>query len=239
MSFFQSLEKSSGVPATPSPSKKRERPTRSASLEEVKSQLDHNAVSPSKRTSEWLKAHSAATKTPKALSVKGGKVSKHPNLGKQPAKAKTNFWSRILPKFLYGQSEESHHEKLRRADDEVDSDGSTLVEEQPLSPSPAPEGDTTLAIQDDGVNVEEDILPAIRPEEDNDHFTPSSEDLRHMQHWSKDQIWLFNKLNMRGFEPLLHETWTQDFLTLPDELFSEADSEVFIKAYRGSEYNGR
>ena len=56
--------------------------------------------------------------------------------------------------------------------------------------------------------------------------------------WTPDEIWLFEKLNMRGFEPLLDWTWALDFPTLIEELFSLDDSKVFIRSVSGNDYYG-
>lgn len=56
--------------------------------------------------------------------------------------------------------------------------------------------------------------------------------------WSDAEIALFQKLNMRGFEPLLPGTWKMDFKTIPEPLFTDKDEEVFIGSTSGHDFRG-
>ena len=58
--------------------------------------------------------------------------------------------------------------------------------------------------------------------------------------WCEAEKELFLRLSMRGFEPLLPETWQFDFRTLPESLFGEAEDggEPFIRASGSSEFHG-
>ena len=47
--------------------------------------------------------------------------------------------------------------------------------------------------------------------------------------WSEDAIFLFQKLGMRGFEPLLPYGWVEDFKSLPTDLFTPNMDKAFIK----------
>ena len=47
--------------------------------------------------------------------------------------------------------------------------------------------------------------------------------------WASEEIWLFNKLSRRGYEPLLRLEWQLDFLSFPDNLFSKDEELVHIK----------
>ncbi|KAK7192648.1 hypothetical protein DPSP01_006590 [Paraphaeosphaeria sporulosa] len=57
--------------------------------------------------------------------------------------------------------------------------------------------------------------------------------------WSEDSIFMFQKLNMRGFEPLLPDPWQKDFVTLPLNLFTPNDSKTFIKADGQSDFRAQ
>ena len=57
--------------------------------------------------------------------------------------------------------------------------------------------------------------------------------------WTKAEIDLFNKLNMRGFEPLMPRTWALDFPTIPTDLFTEDAQQAFLKAVNGTDFRGR
>lgn len=229
MTLFQNLREGLGGYFSQSASNPAKRTTRSSSLEEVKSRLDRDTVSPSKRTSEWLKAHSVEVRTPKALAVKGGKVTKPTPSKKQSAKAKGKFWARVLPKFLDKSTNEETQDLLEGTtvfgDDQIDTVYDDDNEATLLGPVASP--NAQLAVPAPNAAEDEDTL-----------YTPTAEDLEVMKKWSNDQVWLFHRLNRRGFEPLLPSTWDFEFVTLPPPVFSDDDSEVLIKARGGNEYNG-
>ncbi len=56
--------------------------------------------------------------------------------------------------------------------------------------------------------------------------------------WHEDEVALFQKLNMRGFEPLLPSTWSFDFRTCPETIFSSKDEETFINSASGNDFRG-
>lgn len=56
--------------------------------------------------------------------------------------------------------------------------------------------------------------------------------------WEEDALFLFQKLNSRGFEPLFLERWVNDFATLPVDLFTFNDEQAFIKPDGGSDFRG-
>ena len=56
--------------------------------------------------------------------------------------------------------------------------------------------------------------------------------------WSEDAVFLFQKLGMRGFEPLLPISWINDFETVPEDLFTEKLDKAFIKPIFGTDYSG-
>lgn len=55
--------------------------------------------------------------------------------------------------------------------------------------------------------------------------------------WSEDAVFLFQKLGMRGFEPILPIDWLDDFETLPEDLFTANIDKAFIKPAEGSDYH--
>ena len=57
--------------------------------------------------------------------------------------------------------------------------------------------------------------------------------------WSEAEIALFQRLSMRGFEPLLPGTWRMDFKTIPDPLFTDKDEEIFIGSTKGQDFRGK
>jgi hypothetical protein len=58
--------------------------------------------------------------------------------------------------------------------------------------------------------------------------------------WCQSERELYLRLSMRGFEPLLPESWQFDFRTLPESLFgmSEDGGEPFLRAAGSSEFHG-
>lgn len=58
--------------------------------------------------------------------------------------------------------------------------------------------------------------------------------------WTEDAIFLFQKLGMRGFEPLLPSAWIDDFKMLPLDLFTRTLDKAFIKPMSHElEYHGK
>ncbi|KAL9041612.1 MAG: hypothetical protein Q9214_004047 [Letrouitia sp. 1 TL-2023] len=221
-------------PQPSTPTNSRSPQPRSSSLREFKSRLDRKSISPSARTSQWLKLQSPEIKTPKALAAKSSKVTKSTkstNAVTQPrkkTKARISFWSRVLSTFRRGQAENDTVENL---------EGDTLMTEGPSPSSPGFGNETTLV--DESTIVEAATPFFIKPENEDTYYETTEEDLEIMKNWSEAEVWLFHKINKRGFEPLLPETWKREFRTLPKNIFSEDDSEVFIKTYKGNEYNGK
>lgn len=56
--------------------------------------------------------------------------------------------------------------------------------------------------------------------------------------WHADEIRLFEKLAMRGLEPLMSTSWYHDFRTCPQILFTEKEDETFINSISGNEFRG-
>ena len=56
--------------------------------------------------------------------------------------------------------------------------------------------------------------------------------------WPKDATYLFHKISMRGYEPLMPDNWIIDFDTVPLSLFTDKHRGAFIKAGRESDFRG-
>ncbi|KAI4255132.1 MAG: hypothetical protein LQ352_002702 [Teloschistes flavicans] len=230
MPLFQQLRESIGGYLTPQRSAIRKQPTRSPSLEQAKRRLDRESANPSKRTAEWLRNHSADIKTPKKLGVKASKVVKPSPSPKQSAKAKGKLWARVLPSWLFQNPSVPASQE--------DMEGTTMFGlDESQNRSPGLDNDATLIETAASVGGERTNAALFAPEEEDEVYTPTAEDLEVMKNWSEDEVWIFNKLNMRGFEPLMPETWSIGFLTLSSGIFSDDDSEWVIRAHEGSEYN--
>ncbi|KAI4709614.1 hypothetical protein J4E89_005630 [Alternaria sp. Ai002NY15] len=57
--------------------------------------------------------------------------------------------------------------------------------------------------------------------------------------WSEDAVFLFQKLGMRGFEPLMPISWIDDLETVPADLFTENIDKAFIKPACGTDYSAQ
>lgn len=57
--------------------------------------------------------------------------------------------------------------------------------------------------------------------------------------WTEDAVFLFQKLGLRGFEPILPIDWIDDFETLPEDLFTARLDKAFIKPAFGTSYHGK
>ena len=96
-----------------------------------------------------------------------------------------------------------------------------------------PESFGSTSDDEEGSEISEDYSPVevenlTRKEEATEEDHP---------HWSKAERDLFNKLNSRGFEPLLPKIWETEFPTMPPDLFSPDKDECFIKSIGGDAFN--
>lgn len=57
--------------------------------------------------------------------------------------------------------------------------------------------------------------------------------------WPEDAVFLFQKLGMRGFEPLLPIDWINDLETLPEDLFTARADKAFLRPAHGSGFRGK
>ena len=233
MAYFTALRQSFGHLVSPSNKDKRLTISTHSSTSSLKERLDRDRMSPTTRTTEWLQGHSPtkASHTPIVLRVRGSKVTKHqivtPSAAAKSAKARPNFWERLLPNIPYLSP-------AKKAED--DFEGSTFVEEdythikgEPLitnkSSSPTNyEGDT--------------VLPSLESEEDEDSFAksvlpktvPQLSKAERIERWSPEEVWMFEKINMRAEEPNMCATWHLDFPALPWHIFTNRSAKIFIKS---------
>lgn len=56
--------------------------------------------------------------------------------------------------------------------------------------------------------------------------------------WSEDAVFLFQKLGLRGFEPLLPISWIDDLETLPEDLFTARLDKAFLRPANGTDFRG-
>ena len=56
--------------------------------------------------------------------------------------------------------------------------------------------------------------------------------------WPEDAIFLFQKIGLRGYEPIMPVEWVDDLPSLPADLFTERLDKPFIKPALGTHYHG-
>ena len=56
--------------------------------------------------------------------------------------------------------------------------------------------------------------------------------------WTEGEVELFNRLNMRGFDPMLPLHWHMDFPTMPEQLFTRDRPQQTFRAIHGSDFRG-
>jgi hypothetical protein len=57
--------------------------------------------------------------------------------------------------------------------------------------------------------------------------------------WSEDAVFLFQKLGLRGFEPILPIEWLDDLETLPEDLFTARPDKAFLRPAHGPWFRGK
>ncbi|EDU41862.1 hypothetical protein PtrSN002B_002142 [Pyrenophora tritici-repentis] len=123
-----------------------------------------------------------------------------------------------------------------------DLEGDTLLTESPIGVkaggSSADEWDANeeTMVVDDGTYMEQH--KRIDVEIERVRRDQQGRDLRDAG-WSEDAVFLFQKLGMRGFEPLLPISWINDFETVPEDLFTEKLDKAFIKPAFGTDYSAQ
>lgn len=124
-----------------------------------------------------------------------------------------------------------------------DLEGDTLISESPGNPSEKVDGSSEdewnanedTMVVDDGTYMEKRNRVDVDAERKKREV--QARELRDAG-WSEDAVFLFQKLGMRGFEPILPINWLDDFETLPEDLFTARADKVFIRPSQGSEYHG-
>ncbi len=123
-----------------------------------------------------------------------------------------------------------------------DLEGDTLLSESPIAP-----GDFKIGSADE-VDANEDTILVDDGQYMNQTMKIDVDEERKRRHkqgrelrdagWSEDAVFLFQKLGMRGFEPILPIEWIDDFETLPEDLFTAKLDKAFIKPASGPDYHG-
>ena len=221
MPSFQSLRTTLGYYLSPPTRKSR---TGSTTPSQRRIRFEQERMSPTKRTSDWLRKTQTQLNTPRRLSlfgVIGNRITKPPLTPKYRRKStsvtrsRRRSWGLRLLSALFN----------KRESDETgdDNDGTTVVGSR-SDPSPGPRNNSPTVLNNDG---------------DSDDSESDGDDVDVYRGWTDDEVWLFEKLNWRGFEPLLPQAWEADFQTMYDALFTEDMDVAFIKSAIGRDYYGK
>ena len=225
MACLSAFVRASGITTTPASKDRTPSSINSTSTPEPEHPLDRRTMSPIKRTQQWLEGY-----TPKKDSnnvnlhkVKGSRITRSPSKKEK----RKSFWSlELLSSFFgKGQKEETTNGL----------EGETYVEDDEPLPTIEHDHDFTLVEDYEDEDKAANTERALKDVKDRylDYNDPR------IKEWTDEEIWLFNKLQMRGAEPLLISTWTLDFSTFPDQLFSQDENQVFINNIHTSSGHGR
>ena len=121
-----------------------------------------------------------------------------------------------------------------------DLDGDTLIHETVEEPSRESseldwDANEETMVVDDGQYMEQQ--KGIDREKERMRREVQGRELRDAG-WTEDAVFLFQKLGMRGFEPLLPDDWVNDFPSLPVDLFTHNENKAFVKTESGGDFRG-
>ena len=224
MAYLSAFARASGI-TTPASKDRTPSSTNSTSTPEPEHPLDRRTMSPIKRTQQWVEGP-----TPKKDSnavnlhkVKGSRITKSPSKKEK----RKSFWSLELLSNFFG--------KEQKEETMDDLEGVTYVEDD--EPLPTIEHDHDFTLVEDYEDEDKAANTKRALKDFNDRYLDYNDP--RIKEWTDEEIWLFNKLQKRGAEPLLISTWTLDFSTFPDQLFSQDENQVFINNIHTSSGHGR
>ena len=226
-------------------------------LENAKKWVSKSALSPS-----------TAAKPNKIHKVKGARVSKKSNNIKTPTKNKcltfngANTKSAGNRKSPQSYTDDTDITLVHEDDDEE------AVDSAQVSPgsnwSRRFEDDNTMVVDETvggkGSNTEQEIAEDVSPSSvyNTGDLEKEQSDIQRLnaeralaerekkaaagsgyKECTDDMKALSHKLNMRGFEALVPNTWRLDFTTIPTRMFAKDDRKAFIKPAYGSQFRGK
>ena len=127
----------------------------------------------------------------------------------------------------------------RQETPEVDDlEGDTYVAGDDPIPSIEHDNDSTLLDDEivDEENVKLERTESTLKDYRSDHYIDYNDP--RIREWTSEEIWFFHRLRNRGGEPLFDQTWTMDFPTFPDSLFTRDASQVFFDSNACSIFRG-
>ncbi|KAG9194658.1 hypothetical protein G6011_04693 [Alternaria panax] len=125
-----------------------------------------------------------------------------------------------------------------------DLEGHTLLAHSPATPDNDTEGSSAglwdaneeTMVVDDGTYMV--VHKKVNHDQERQRQDQQARELRDAG-WSEDAVFLFQKLGMRGFEPLMPISWIHDLETVPADLFTENVDKAFIKPACGTEHSAQ
>lgn len=125
----------------------------------------------------------------------------------------------------------------------MDLEGDTLIEDsiedqekaEKTSSGEDWDANEETIVVDDGTYYEEQ--KRIDREKERRRREEQGQELREAG-WAEDAVFLFQKLGMRGFEPLMPIDWVNDFDSLPVDLFTVNANKAFIKSDSDNDHHG-
>ena len=224
MAYLSAFARASGI-TTPASKDRTPSSIDSTSTPEPEHPLDRRTMSLIKRTQQWLEGPTPKkdSNTVNLHKVKGSRITKSPSKKEK----RKSFWSLELLSSFFG--------KEQKEETTDDLEGETYVEDD--EPLPTIEHDHDFTLVEDYEDEDKAANTKRALKDVNDRYLDYTDP--RIKEWTNEEIWLFNKLQKRGAEPLLISTWTRDFSTFPDQLFSQDENQVFINNIHTSSGHGR
>ncbi|KAF2645565.1 hypothetical protein P280DRAFT_465381 [Massarina eburnea CBS 473.64] len=131
--------------------------------------------------------------------------------------------------------------------EELDLEGDTLIQDTE-EPWPAKEvSPPSSAVDEWDANESTKVVDEARYLDTRRRSDPEKEKLRRDAQgrelrdagWSEDAVFLFQKLGLRGFEPLLPDSWKDDFDSLPLDMFTVNSDVTFIKPDSDNDFRAK
>ncbi|KAJ8118741.1 hypothetical protein OPT61_g350 [Boeremia exigua] len=132
---------------------------------------------------------------------------------------------------------------MRTPETHDDFEGDTLFNTSPISPTFG-RGDEDLEVDANDDTVVEDDGAILEPHKGlsfDERLLKNQKQRQELQGagWPEDAIFLFQKINMRGYEPIMPIEWLDDLPSLPADLFTERVDKPFIKPALGTHYHAQ
>jgi hypothetical protein len=206
-------------------------PVRATPLKKQVTAQKLRAMSPQTRVKNW------SVRTPSPQSDVDGNMDMDPTLLPPSPPASANFNDDFEgDTLLESPGVQALGRSISPADEWDPNEDTIAVQVSEPSGSSADEwnaNEDTIAVDDGNY-----LLQSIDVDKERKRRDKQGRELRDAG-WSEDAVFLFQKLGMRGFEPLLPIEWLNDLETLPEDLFTSRLDKVFLRPAHGSGFRGK